>query len=64
MTPTPSPSRLFYRNADKDDHSSAMSMLHDHIAQHYPGICPMDAVKPGTEIQYGHPLILAAKPPL
>jgi hypothetical protein len=48
--PTPVPSRLFYRTADKDDHSSAMALLHDHISQHYPGICPMEPVIPGTEI--------------
>jgi hypothetical protein len=65
--PTPSPSRLFYRTADKDEHSQAMSLLHDHIAQHYPGICPMDAVKPGTEIDsdglMGSPAEMNAKGP-
>lgn len=48
--PTPVPSRLFYRNADKSEWASAMTILHDHIAHHFPGTCPMLAVQPGTEI--------------
>lgn len=46
----PLPSRLFYRNTDKDQWSSAMSLLHDHIVDAYPGICPMHAVMPGSAI--------------
>jgi hypothetical protein len=43
-------SRQFYTNAAKDDNQSAMTMLHDHIVSRYPGVCPMEAQMPGTEI--------------
>ena len=51
--PAPGPSRLFYRKADPSDADSwgsTMALLHDHIAQHYPGSCPMNPVEPGSNI--------------
>lgn len=48
--PAPVPSRLFYRSADKNEWASAMSILHDHIARHFPGTCPLNAVQAGSEI--------------
>ena len=42
--------RDFYTNAAKDDSASAMELLHAHIADRYPGVCPMKAVMPGTGI--------------
>lgn len=60
-------SRLFYRNADRDSSASAMALLHDHIVHHYPGVCPMEAMIPGTEIdsdgQMGSPAEMNAKEP-
>lgn len=35
------PSRVFYSNAQRDNARSAMSALHDHIAQTFPDLCPM-----------------------
>jgi hypothetical protein len=43
-------SRAFYTNAAKDESQNAMAMLHDHIVSRYPGVCPMEAVQPGTDI--------------
>jgi hypothetical protein len=43
-------SRQFYTNSAKDESQDAMSMLHDHIVNRYPGVCPMEAVMPGTDI--------------
>jgi hypothetical protein len=43
-------SRTFYTNAAKDDNQNAMAMLHDHIVSRYPGVCPMEAQQPGTDI--------------
>jgi hypothetical protein len=37
----PKGARVFYTNASKDDAAQAMGMLHDHIAKHFPGLCPM-----------------------
>jgi hypothetical protein len=60
-------SRMFYTNTAKDDASSAMAILHDHIATRYPGICPMEAVMPGSEIdsdgQAGSPAEMNAMGP-
>ena len=60
-------SRQFYTNAAKDDNQSAMSLLHDHIVSRYPGVCPMEASQPGTEIdsdgQMGSPAEMQAKGP-
>ena len=60
-------SRSFYTNAAKDESQSAMSMLHDHIVSRYPGVCPMEAQMPGTEIDSdglaGSPAEMQAKGP-
>ena len=60
-------SRVFYTNAAKDGSAAAMTMLHDHIVANHPGICPMEAVMPGADIdsdgQMGSPAEMNAKGP-
>lgn len=36
-------SRTFYTNAAKDANENAMSVLHDHIVDNYPSVCPAGA---------------------
>jgi hypothetical protein len=45
IEPAPLPtgmSRTYYRNALRDSAKSAMQAMHDHIAQTFPDLCPMD----------------------
>lgn len=46
----PGMSRTYYRNAEREVARTAMAAMHDHIAQTFPDICPMDG--PGMG---GHP---------
>lgn len=41
--PTGAPQRAFYTNAVRDNARQAMQVLHDHIAQTFPDLCPMGA---------------------
>lgn len=60
-------SRVFYSNADKDTATSAAAFIHDHLAAQHPGICPMEAVMPGSDIDsdglMGSPAEMNAKGP-
>jgi hypothetical protein len=49
IEPAPLPpgmSRTYYRNAMRDSAKSAMAAMHDHIANTFPDLCPMDG--PGS----------------
>jgi hypothetical protein len=37
----PKNARMFYSNASKDEMAKEMATLHDHLAKHFPGVCPM-----------------------
>jgi hypothetical protein len=41
--PTGAAQRTFYTNATRDNARQAMAVLHDHIAQTFPDLCPMGA---------------------
>lgn len=52
IEPAPLPpgmSRTYYRNAERDAARSAMSAMHDHIAQTFPDLCPMTGPGMGGE---------------
>jgi len=52
IEPAPLPpgmSRTFYRNASRDAARSAMGAMHDHIAQTFPDLCPMEGPGKGGE---------------
>jgi hypothetical protein len=39
----PKGARRFYTKAAAGEDSEAMGLLHDHIAKHFPGVCPMNS---------------------
>jgi len=41
--PTGAPQRTFYTNTQRDNARQAMQVLHDHIANTFPDLCPMGA---------------------
>lgn len=46
--PTGAPQRTFYTNAVRDNSRQAMQVLHDHIAQTFPDLCPMGSGSDGV----------------
>jgi hypothetical protein len=49
----PGMSRTYYRNAEREVARSAMAAMHDHIAQTFPDICPMDGPGMGGQSPTG-----------
>lgn len=47
-TPTGEHSRVYYRNGQRDNAKQAMQAMHDHIAQTFPDLCPMNGGDPAA----------------
>jgi hypothetical protein len=47
--PTGEPSRVYYRNGQRDNAKAAMQAMHDHIAQTFPDLCPMNGEPGGAQ---------------
>ncbi len=51
--PTGEPSRVYYRNAQRETAKAAMQAMHDHIAATFPDLCPMGGPGKGGEAPLG-----------
>lgn len=51
--PAGEPSRVYYRNAQRDNAKQAMQAMHDHIAATFPDLCPMNGPGRGGEPPLG-----------
>lgn len=51
--PAGEPSRVYYRNAQRENAKQAMQAMHDHIAATFPDLCPMSGPGRGGEAPLG-----------
>lgn len=59
--PTGEPSRVFYRNTQRDNAKQAMQAMHDHIASTFPDLCPMNGGQQAANKPVAVPVPGAAK---